>query len=110
VPVRHLLQHDRPSSHDAGLDGVPVGSYSEQAKRDDDPLIMSAAVEHVRANMARTGTAAERLVFVEGPVEQTIPATVPERIAVLRLHTDWYGPRGTSSSTSGCCWPSAACC
>jgi O-methyltransferase len=31
-----------------------------------------------------------RVIFVEGLVEETIPATVPERIAVLRLDTDWY--------------------
>jgi O-methyltransferase len=31
-----------------------------------------------------------RIHFVQGPVEHTIPATVPERIAVLRLDTDWY--------------------
>jgi hypothetical protein len=79
-----------PSSRDAGPDGVPVASYWERAKRDDDALIMSAGVEDVRANMARTGIAAERLVLVAGPVEQTIPATVPDRIAVLRLDTDWY--------------------
>jgi hypothetical protein len=28
--------------------------------------------------------------FVRGRVEDTIPGTVPERIALLRLDTDWY--------------------
>jgi hypothetical protein len=28
--------------------------------------------------------------FIAGPVEQTIPAHLPERIALLRLDTDWY--------------------
>lgn len=80
-----------PSGKDAGPDGVPVSSYWERVKRDRvDSLILSAGVEDVRANMARTGIAAERLTFVEGPVEQTIPATVPARIALLRLDTDWY--------------------
>lgn len=32
----------------------------------------------------------ERFHLVEGPVEETIPAHVPERIALLRLDTDWY--------------------
>jgi hypothetical protein len=28
--------------------------------------------------------------FVRGPVEETIPRTIPERIALLRLDTDWH--------------------
>ena len=37
-----------------------------------------------------TGYPQQRLHFVVGPVEETIPAQAPERIAVLRLDTDWY--------------------
>lgn len=32
----------------------------------------------------------EKLIFVEGKVEDTIPQIVPEKISVLRLDTDWY--------------------
>jgi hypothetical protein len=46
--------------------------------------------EAVRATLLETGYPAERLHFVTGPVEETIPGTVPERIALLRLDTDWY--------------------
>ena len=28
--------------------------------------------------------------FVEGPVEDTLPAQAPDQIALLRLDTDWY--------------------
>jgi hypothetical protein len=41
-------------------------------------------------NLSSTGYPRENIVFVKGMVEQTIPATVPERIAMLRLDTDWY--------------------
>ena len=44
----------------------------------------------VRALLATTGYPEERLHFVRGPVEETIPATVPPRLALLRLDTDWY--------------------
>lgn len=37
-----------------------------------------------------TGYPPERLHFVQGPVEQTLPGTAPDEIAVLRLDTDWY--------------------
>ena len=47
-------------------------------------------LEEVRRNLASTGFDESRLVFVKGPVEQTIPERVPEQIALLRLDTDWY--------------------
>src|SRR5437773_5710167 len=40
--------------------------------------------------MAATGYPTAKLHFVQGMVEETIPATVPARIAILRLDTDWY--------------------
>ncbi len=47
-------------------------------------------LEEVEKNLRSTGYPLDRLVFVKGKVEETIPATVPERIALLRLDTDWY--------------------
>jgi len=47
-------------------------------------------LEEVRENMLSTGFPAERLHFVPGKVEDTLPGTVPERISLLRLDTDWY--------------------
>jgi hypothetical protein len=49
-----------------------------------------ASLEDVQRNMRATGYPQERLEFVRGRVEETIPATAPERIALLRLDTDWY--------------------
>lgn len=47
-------------------------------------------LEEVRAVLEGSGYPAERLRFVPGLVEETIPAQAPERIALLRLDTDWY--------------------
>lgn len=47
-------------------------------------------LEEVRAVMAQTAYPAERIRYIVGPVEQTIPANAPDRIALLRLDTDWY--------------------
>lgn len=44
----------------------------------------------VRANMAATGYPSHLLEFVVGKVEDTIPKVVPDRIALLRIDTDWY--------------------
>ena len=40
--------------------------------------------------MRSTGLDPARLHLVRGMVEDTIPADVPDQIAVLRLDTDWY--------------------
>jgi hypothetical protein len=53
-----------------------------------DPSVFSE--EGVRETLAATGYPAERLHFVRGPVEETLPAAAPERLALLRLDTDWY--------------------
>jgi O-methyltransferase len=50
----------------------------------------AVGLEEVRANLLATGYPAERLHFVKGMVEETIPAQSPEKIALLRLDTDWY--------------------
>jgi O-methyltransferase len=55
-----------------------------------DPTMAVASLQEVRSNMASTGIATERVHYVSGPVEETIPRSVPERIALLRLDTDWY--------------------
>jgi O-methyltransferase len=50
----------------------------------------AASLEDVQAGMAETGYPPERLHFHPGMVEETIPEHAPERIALLRLDTDWY--------------------
>ena len=44
----------------------------------------------VRELLEGTRYPPERLHFVPGLVEETIPGEAPERIALLRLDTDWY--------------------
>jgi O-methyltransferase len=44
----------------------------------------------VRATLTGTGYPQERLHFVAGKVEETLPAHPPSALALLRLDTDWY--------------------
>jgi hypothetical protein len=46
--------------------------------------------DKVRETLLATGYPDDRLHFVRGAVEQTVPGTVPDQIALLRLDTDWY--------------------
>ncbi len=49
-----------------------------------------ASLREVRANVLSTGYPEERVRFVKGLVEQTLPETAPARISLLRLDTDFY--------------------
>lgn len=44
----------------------------------------------VRERVLSTGYPPQRLHFVRGRVEDTVPASAPGAIALLRLDTDWY--------------------
>jgi hypothetical protein len=46
--------------------------------------------EGVRELLLSTGYPESRLHLVRGPVEATLPAQAPQRLALLRLDTDWY--------------------
>ena len=49
-----------------------------------------APFEEVSRNMFSTGYDRARINFVRGKVEDTLPASAPAEIALLRLDTDWY--------------------
>jgi O-methyltransferase len=54
------------------------------------PFQFVASRQEVVQNMASTGFPPARTRYVEGRVEDTLPRTRPDRIALLRLDTDWY--------------------
>ena len=59
-------------------------------QRDQSLIWAHAGLDAVRSAVGSIGYPRERLHFVEGDVEQTIPDRAPEEIALLRLDTDWY--------------------
>ena len=59
-------------------------------KSDDDPFWGCAAREVVERNLRSTGYPSDRIRYVEGDVMATLPRHAPDRIALLRLDTDWY--------------------
>lgn len=66
--------------------------YQHQGRRAWDwffrPDIFS--LDQVRDLLCDTGYPGERIHFVVGPVEETLPENAPSGIALLRLDTDWY--------------------
>jgi O-methyltransferase len=49
-----------------------------------------ATLEDVQDGFSQVPYPAERVHFVKGKVEDTIPGHAPEQISILRLDTDWY--------------------
>lgn len=49
-----------------------------------------ASLSEVKSVMDGTGYNQAKFHFVQGKVEETIPANAPDQIALLRLDTDWY--------------------
>lgn len=49
-----------------------------------------ADLPDVQQNMGRTAYPPAQIQYVKGKVEDTIPQVLPEKIALLRLDTDWY--------------------
>jgi len=50
----------------------------------------AAELERVREAVLGVGYPEEKIHFVQGPVEETLPASAPAEIGLLRLDTDWY--------------------
>jgi O-methyltransferase len=80
-----------PDVLDVDFSGRAATAQLSAEQRTEDSYIWAyAPLEAVRRNMASTGYPEDQVSYVRGPVEQTIPATVPKAIALLRLDTDWY--------------------
>jgi O-methyltransferase len=80
-----------PSDRDRLADGTLAADILGRTERRDDGGIWAMSpLEGVKKQVLATGYPAERLHFVQGKVEETVPGVAPERIALLRLDTDWY--------------------
>jgi O-methyltransferase len=72
-----------PTDIDRDSNGVLAADQMDHVK-------MAVSVEEVQRNLYSTGYPREKLHFVKGPVEETVPGQAPPDLAVLRLDTDWY--------------------
>lgn len=80
-----------PSTKDVDFLGQDAAGLLADQNRDDEKSIWCfSPLEQVKDSMASTGYPEDRLHFVRGKVEDTLPTTQPNSIALLRLDTDWY--------------------
>lgn len=66
------------------------GKTATEIIAEDPAYLCIAPLKSVKTVMNATSYPGERVHFVEGKVEDTIPAAAPEAISLLRLDTDWY--------------------
>ncbi|MCW2967339.1 MAG: hypothetical protein JWM71_1111 [Solirubrobacteraceae bacterium] len=85
-----------PTEHDVSPLDPPASETWEQSQEGGErawselfaPEVFN--FDDVRRTVLGTGYPEDRIHFVKGPVEETLPAHAPERLALLRLDTDWY--------------------
>ena len=85
-----------PTEHDVSPIDPPARQTWDDARAGErrpwgelfDPELFNEEV--VRETLLATGYPERRLHLVRGPVEETLPRDGPERLALLRLDTDWY--------------------
>jgi hypothetical protein len=76
-----------PSSHDVDYSGMRA---NDLMRADPGYRCANAPLEEVKKVLYATGYPREKIHFVRGRVEDTLPGSAPETIALPRLDTDWY--------------------
>ncbi len=71
-------------------DGAVAASEWRRQQRETLNTWCYSPLEEVQQNMRKTGWPLAQLHYPKGKVEDTIPGTMPDKIALLRLDTDWY--------------------
>ncbi len=74
-----------PTDKDIDIHGVAYRLLWKKEKE-----LLTVSLDEVKKNMSSTGYPKENIIFVKGMVEDTIPNTVPNQVALLRLDTDLY--------------------
>ena len=77
-----------PGEEDWAHTGEHASEILEQVR--DSEAFRYLDFDGVRRNLLGTGYPEDRIHFVPGMVEDTIPGAAPDRIAFCRLDTDWY--------------------
>lgn len=95
---RHIYLYDtyagmtEPSKEDvrhSKTQRTAVSKWSQLQKTDHNDWCY-APLEEVKKNLETTDYPEKNLIFVKGMIEDTLPKTKPDTIALLRLDTDWY--------------------
>ncbi|WP_406394763.1 TylF/MycF/NovP-related O-methyltransferase [Streptomyces sp. NBC_00887] len=78
-----------PTAEDLRRDGRPAQELLDAQGRDR-PIWAVASLEDVQAGFEGVPYPKDRIHYVQGKVEDTVPEQAPGQISILRLDTDWY--------------------
>ena len=78
-----------PSEQDRRFDGRSAADLLATSDKNANVWAV-ATLDDVKDGLSAVGYPDERLHYVKGLVEETVPDQAPEQIAILRLDTDWY--------------------
>ncbi|MFI7383090.1 TylF/MycF/NovP-related O-methyltransferase [Streptomyces sp. NPDC049813] len=78
-----------PTDEDLRRDGTPAADMLARHGKEN-AIWAYATLDDVRSGFEQVPYPAERVHYVQGKVEETVPGQAPDRIAILRLDTDWY--------------------
>lgn len=79
-----------PTELDKKSNGTPAQAKYEELDHGDYVDWCYGSLQEVTANVEASSYPTENFHLVQGKVEETIPNTIPQQIALLRLDTDWY--------------------
>jgi hypothetical protein len=80
-----------PTEKDVNYQGTSASELLGAYEKKEGPSYWCiASLEDVQRNIFSTGYPKEKIHFLKGRVEDTLPAQAPKSIALLRLDTDWY--------------------
>ena len=78
-----------PSDKDVTFGGEPVSVLLDRRPKTA-KIWAVASLDDVRQGFEEVPYPDDKIHFVRGPVEETLPEQAPDEIAILRLDTDWY--------------------
>ncbi|MDB5029909.1 TylF/MycF/NovP-related O-methyltransferase [Mucilaginibacter sp.] len=76
-----------PTEHDKIFTGATA---NELMDKDAASAWCYSALEEVQKNVGSLKYTSGKVHYIKGKVEDTIPQNIPQKIALLRLDTDWY--------------------
>jgi len=80
-----------PDEKDVSVNNLLALSYLNTKEKSKDDLIWAySTLEEVKNNIYQTNYPKDKIFFVQGKVEDTLPNKLHSKIALLRLDTDWY--------------------
>lgn len=83
-----------PTENDVDFQGQTANRLMSESDADrsqeKDSIFCECSLESVKATIRKTGYPEPLQRYVKGKVENTLAAGSPDRIAILRLDTDWY--------------------